>query len=212
MVFTSRKKHSRWINKIIYVLEIILSLLIIAGVLVSIPDILKYYMSILESSKGESYILLREFLSHVLLLVIGLELVMMMIAHSDTSVVYLMVMVIARKMLLMGNTSLDLLIGTVAILCLFVVKKFLIPKKSTDIDPSIGIFSAATSVKDINRRLNYDIDDCGFQTIGGLVYYLTNEQGERLEEGTSVVLKNYIFEIEEMNEGIINSVYIEKIE
>lgn len=205
-----RKHYTDFISNGVNKLEILLSVLIIVGVAVSIPDLLKYFMSILESPKGESYILVRDFLSHVLLLVIGLELVMMMIAHSDASIIYLMVMVIARKMLILGNTSVDLLVGTAALVLLFFIRKYLLPTKSNT-DPSVGIFSAATTVDEINRRLNYDIDDMGFETVGGLVHHLTKEQGQDIDTGTSLFYREYLFEIEDVNEGIINTISIERI-
>ncbi|MCD1147920.1 hypothetical protein LQU94_07320 [Peptoniphilus sp. KCTC 25270] len=205
----NRKSNLILINRVVYVLEIILSLLLVIGIIISIPDLVKYFVSILNSPKGISYSLYQEFLSHVLLLVIGLEFTLMMIAHADSSVIYLMVMVIARKMLIYGDTTIDLLIGVVAIFILFVIKKYFMAQP-IDSTVSVGIFSASTDVTNINERFHYHIDSLGFQSLGGLVYYLLDQQGLTAEVGMLVDDKEYIYQIDSVKNGIIQEISVQK--
>lgn len=205
----NRKANLIFLNRIVYILETILSFFLIAGIIISIPDLIKYFVGIVSSPKGISYNLFQEFLSHVLLLVIGLEFVLMMIAHSDSSVIYLMVVVIARKMLIYADSTVDLLVGVVAMLILFTVKKYLLTNSPvTEVNPSV--FSAATDVSRINDRFNYAIDDLGFQTLGGLVYYLVDEQGITIESGVLVDDRHYIYQIEKASNGIIEEISIQQ--
>lgn len=205
----NRKSNLILINRVVYVLEIILSLLLVIGIIISIPDLVKYFVSILNSPKGISYSLYQEFLSHVLLLVIGLEFTLMMIAHADSSVIYLMVMVIARKMLIYGDTTIDLLIGVVAIFILFVIKKYFMAQP-IDSTVSVGIFSASTDVTNINERFHYHIDSLGFQSLGGLVYYLLDQQGLTAEVGMLVDDKEYMYQIDSVKNGIIQEISVQK--
>lgn len=205
----NKKSNLLLLNRIIYILEFILSILIIVGIVISIPDLIKYFVAIIHSTQDISYELLKGFLAHVLMLVIGLEFIHMLLAHSDASIIYLMIMVIARKMLIYAETAQDLLIGVLGLLVLFIIKRFLIMKRM-DGEISSGIFSAATTMENINERFNYEIDDLGFTTIGGLVYYLLNEQGIPVEPGALVSDKDYIYEVEEAKNGTIEAVTIDK--
>ena len=75
----------------------------------------------------ESYELFQDFLSHALLLIVGVELILMIINQTTKGILELVLYVIARKMLIYAHTMLDLMLGTVAIAIVFVILKFLIP-------------------------------------------------------------------------------------
>lgn len=203
----NRIKNLRNLKKIIYFLEILISLILIAGIIVSIPDLIKYFISIIYSSKATSYDFVQEFLSHVLLLVIGLEFVLMLIAHSDSSVIFLILMVIARKMLIYANTSTDLLIGVIALFFLFVIKKFLITNK---VSHDSGVFSVDSRIMLINKELNYDIKDVGFDTLGELVEYLLSEKSMKPMLGSLVDDFDYIYKIEKVSNGKIEEIRVIK--
>lgn len=204
-----KKSHLLFIDRVIYYLELLLCGVLIVGILISIPDLVKYLIQIIFSKEALSYRLFQDFLSHVLLLVIGLEFVLMLVAHTDTSIIYLITVVISRKMLIYGENTIDLLLGVVAIFILFAIKKYLVPSKiGTDI--SAGIFSAATEIDKINDRFNYSINDMGFNTIGGLVYYLISREGMEVQPGILISDSEYTYAIESAKSGIIESVTIEK--
>lgn len=204
-----KKSHLLLIDRVIYYLELLLCAVLIIGIVVSIPDLVKYFIQIIVSKESLSYNLFQDFLSHVLLLVIGLEFILMLIAHTDTSIIYLITVVISRKMLIYGENTFDLLLGVIAIGILFAVKKYLIPSKiGTDINA--GIFSAATEIDKINSRFNYNISDMGFNTIGGLVYYLISREGMEVQPGILISDAEYTYAIESAKNGIIEAVAIER--
>ncbi|MDO5713944.1 MAG: transporter associated domain-containing protein [Tissierellia bacterium] len=205
----NRKKNLLLITKIIYALEILLSFMIIAGIIISLPDIVKYFYLIVTNNPKDSYYVFQEFLKHILLMVIGMEFILMMIAHSDSAIIYLIMFVIARKMLIKSDTILELMVGVIAILLLFIIKKYLM-SNNVEQNVSSGIFSAATPVEVINERFNYDIDDMGFQSLGGLVYYLLRQQGSEIQTGEIIDDQNYIYQVERASNGIIDSVTIQK--
>ncbi|MDO5301397.1 MAG: transporter associated domain-containing protein [Tissierellia bacterium] len=205
----NQKRNLLVINRLIYILEMVLSAILIVGIIISIPDLGRYFLSILQSDKALSYELLQEFLSHVMLLVIGLEFVMMMVAHSESSVVYLLVMMIARKILIYAHDTVDLLIGVLAMLLVFVIRRFLMNNTISQPAQS-GMFSAATEISVINERFKYNIDGLGFTTIGGLVFYLLDHQGMEVKVEAIVDDGDHIYQIVEANNGIIETIAIQK--
>jgi hypothetical protein len=68
---------------------------------------------------------LEDFLSDILLVVVGVELVIMLILRTPESLLDVMFFVIARKMLIKTSEFYELLIGVAALAALFATRKFL---------------------------------------------------------------------------------------
>lgn len=210
----NRNRYLVTLLKLVNIFEIVVSILLIAGVIVSIPDILKYFFKIITSNAGLSYEIFQNFLSHVLLLVIAIEFVVLMIAHTDTNIIHLILLVISRKMLVYSDTMLDLLIATVAIAVLFAVRKFLLTGVNMDsIQGEENEYSASTPLKILNKRYGFDIEPGTATTIGGYVSALLIKNAEEAEVGVIVEDGDYIFQIVKMaTGGVIETVSIERID
>lgn len=210
----NRNRYLVTLLKLVNIFEIVVSILLIAGVIVSIPDILKYYFKIITSNAGLSYEIFQNFLSHVLLLVIAIEFVVLMIAHTDSNIIHLILLVISRKMLVYSDTMLDLLIATVAIAVLFAVRKFLLTGVNMDsIQGEENEYSASTPLKILNKRYGFDIEPGTSTTIGGYVSALLIKNAEEAEVGVIVEDGEYIYQIVKMaTGGVIETVSIEKID
>jgi hypothetical protein len=116
-------------NKVVSIamkLETVLAALIIVAVLISGIHVLKsmYGIFFLETAET-SYVIFEKYLSHVLLLVIGLELSMMLVQHNPGSVIEVMLFAVARKMLIYSHTNIDMVIGTLALIGIFFIRKYL---------------------------------------------------------------------------------------
>lgn len=125
-------KTNKIFKKIInvaFILEIILAILVIIGIVIGIKDLFTYLISIYNTGAVEAYDVFKQFLAHVLLLVVGVELVLMLVSHSVDSITEFILFVIARKMLIYADTMADLLLGTISIAILFLTIKFFVPKK-----------------------------------------------------------------------------------
>ncbi len=209
----NRRKFLLYLNKIVYVFEILISVLLILGILISIPDIVSYYGAILKSDSIVGYDQFKQFLDHVLLLVIAVEFVLLMTAHSDSTIIHLIMLVVARKMLIKSDNMLDILIGVVSITILFAVRKFLMTSSVMDsiFTGSENNFSASTVIEEINKLENYQINDRGYKTLGGLVSNLVKESGYELEMGTMVDDGEYIYEIIKISSNVIETISISKI-
>ena len=209
----NRRNFLLKLTKIVVLFEALISILLILGIIFSVPDILRYYYEIMRSDVNLSLDLFKQFLSHILLLVIAMEFVLLMVAHNDTTIIHLIMLVISRKMLVVSENMPDLLIGVVAITLLFLVRKFLITSANSDLifDGKIKIFSASMPIKEINTRYNFNISPNGCETLGGLVSKIANEKGIELEVGEMVDDGTYIYELQKVSNGVIDTISIHHI-
>ncbi|KXB71387.1 transporter associated domain-containing protein [Peptoniphilus sp. DNF00840] len=209
----NRNRYLVTLLKLVNIFEIVVSVLLIAGVIVSVPDIMKYYFKIITSDAGSSYEIFQNFLSHVLLLVIAIEFVVLMIAHTDTNIIHLILLVISRKMLVYSDNMLDLLVATIAIAVLFAVRKFLLTGVNMVTDGEGNEYSASIPMKVLNKRYGFDIEAGETTTIGGYVASLLIKNAEEAEVGVIVEDGDYIFQIVKMaSGGVIETVSVERID
>lgn len=97
------KKIENVITNIIMWLELVLALFILGAVILSCKDIISLIYKVFITEALDSYTVLQGLLSHVLLLVVGLELAMMLIKHNPGSVLEVMLYAISRKMLVSSS-------------------------------------------------------------------------------------------------------------
>ena len=191
-------------------LEIIMALIIGGAVILGIPDLFKYIVIIIQSPRDISYEVFQEFLKHVLLLVVGLELMMMVVTHSHESMLTLVLFVIARKMLIYAHGMTEILLGTVSIGIIFFVMRFF-TKDDHMLAKFDNTFSAAIPVEKIRREYGYNLPTERSHTLGGLIYDMTRHEGVQLEEGLVLNAGNCRLTIVKMNDGVIDRVLIEEI-
>lgn len=204
----NRKKNVLHLQKLLYVLEIIMSILILIGIIISIPDLIKYMMAIVVSGRSYSYDLFQSFISHVLLMVIGLEFVAMLISHEEYQIIYIMTMVVARKMLVYGDDTMSLFIGVVAIAVLFIVRKYFTVHKILA-NAGIAIFESSTRIYSVNEHLVRDIETCE-KTIGDYVSKLFSEDHQTPKVGGVVEDSFYVYQIESLEGDAIGLIALEE--
>lgn len=201
------------LNDVALKLEIILTILLAIGIVIGLIDIIKYFYYIFEAGAVDSYSVFKQFLAHTLLIVIGIELMLMLISHSTSSMLELVLFVIARKMLIYGETMLDLVLGTLAIAILYVIIKFLLPKEDfVSRDQDKGIYSASTTVNKIIKDTGYDVPTDKGKTLGGLASLLAEENCVPVEEGAEFICDNLKLKILKATDGVIEKVSIKEIE
>ena len=137
-----------------------------------------------------------------------------MIAHTDTNILHLILLVISRKMLVYSDTMLDLLFATTAIAILFAVRKYLLTGARIENEKNkYNEFSATTTIKRLNSKYGFEIDPKDSKTIGGYVYALLVKNAEEPEIGVIVDDGKCIYQIMSMSSGgVIETVSIEKID
>ena len=193
----NRKQSIQNLQKLLYVFEFAMAVTILIGIVISVPDLFKYMVHIAQSSKGHSYDLYQSFLSHILLMVIGLEFVAMLINHEEFQIIYIMIMVVARKMLIYGEDTKDLFIGVLAIAVLFIVRKYFTIHKILA-NAGVAIFDANTKMENVNEHLVRDIESRE-EVLGVYVQKMFDEQEKITEVGAVVEDERYIYQVEEMD-------------
>ncbi|MDO5755772.1 MAG: transporter associated domain-containing protein [Tissierellia bacterium] len=190
-------------------LEILLGVIVGITVIIAIPDLLKYMVIIIKSPRDLSYQLFSDFLRHVLMLVVGLELMIMILTHSHESILTLVLFVIARKMLVYADGMLDIFIGALSIGLIFFVLKFFMSdnKMMAKFD---NTFSAAIPVEKIRREYGYNLPPHFSNTLGGMIYELSKTEDITLDEGVVITYGRYKFTIASMTDGVIERVLIEE--
>lgn len=122
------KRFSNFIDKIqtiVFIAEVILSFFIIAGVFIATIDLGKYLIMIYETPPGTAYEVFKDFIGHVLLLIIGLEFIVMLVKHSLESVLEVLTFAVARKLVISAEDFTQMLMGILALAGVFAIRKYL---------------------------------------------------------------------------------------
>lgn len=120
-----KKKFSEKLYKFAQILELILAAFIAIGIVVGFLNLANYLVEFYNSKAPISYDIFREFLSYVLILVVGVEFILMLLTPSIRTTAELVVFVIARMMLIYGKSMKDMVLGALALAIVFFIIKFL---------------------------------------------------------------------------------------
>ncbi|MGE5631103.1 MAG: phosphate-starvation-inducible PsiE family protein, partial [Caulobacteraceae bacterium] len=160
------------LRKMTVYLELVLAVFITVGIIIGMIDLFKYIYMIYTTNAIETYDVFQRFLGHVLLLVVGVELVAMLIMHTPGSVLEVLLYAVARNMLIGSKEMTDFILGVVSIAAIFAIRRFLFINTISENEGVINAFSAETSIKQINEatgvHIPYDLAD----NVGSLVAYL----------------------------------------
>jgi hypothetical protein len=187
-------------------LELFLAGFILIAVLIGGITVVKYLILIFGTDIHDTYHVFKDFLAIALLLAIGVEFVLMLLSHSTSSILELVMFAIARKMLIYSQTMLDLLIGTAAILMIFVIRKYLMSAKYALKEGRV--ISAASPVHALNFDGQLNIPEDKGVTIGGLICHLSEETRVPVEEGAEYKIGHVALKILKMKDGLIEQVSI----
>ncbi|ABR46997.1 hypothetical protein Amet_0772 [Alkaliphilus metalliredigens QYMF] len=190
-------------------LELIIAVCIVVAVIAGIVVLAKHLAVIAVADGYNIYETFKKFLSIALLLIIGVEMVLMLLSHSTSSILELVLYAITRKMLIYSETMLDLILGTVAIAIVFVIRKYLMSNKYRKESSYEGaIISAASPIHDLNFDSDLDIPENKGTTVGGLICRLSEETCNPVEEGAKYTVGNVTMKILKIKDGLIEKVLL----
>lgn len=205
------EKVRKWIKRGITALEIALAMILLVGIVSGIPDLFKYIPGIYSTSSEWGYVVFGDFIRHVLLLVVGLELMLMITTHSNESILTLVLFVIARKLLVYAEGMTDILIGAIAVAIIFAVLIIM----SRDSKLSIhcdSTFPSGMTIKLLTEEYGYKFPTFETLTLGGFIVKLAAEQGIDIKRNTVMEHAGYLFSIEKLRNGVVEKVKIKEIE
>ncbi|NLN48336.1 MAG: hypothetical protein GX154_04465 [Clostridiales bacterium] len=199
------------ISKYTYCLEVFLAIFIMTAVVISTYDLVKYLILIFMTNPMDTYEVFQRFLGHVLLLVVGIELVIMLISHTTSSVLEVVLYAIARKMLIHSEKMLDVVIGVLAIGAVFAIRKYLFTKEIR-IEGSGTVFSAGISVADANTITGLSIPETYGNTIGGVITRISEDTNRTIYEGIDFRIGNARLKVISMKDELIEKVLIDNLD
>jgi len=205
-------KMSQFKSKIIKAslyLENVLALFIIAAIIIGMTDLMKYIVMIFQTNAIDTYDIFQKFLGHVLLMVVGVELVVMLVRHTPGSVIEVLLYTIARKMLISNEGILDFVFGIISIAGIFAIKKFLFVSNIKDSE-AINIFHASATIHDINNSIGVNMPEGIADTIGGLISHLSIQSCRDIHEGSYYRIADAEIKVLNISDGVLSRVWIAK--
>ena len=142
---------------------------------------------------------LKEIISPLLMFVIVVELVIMLIKHQPRIVFDVLLIAIAREIIISGHNFKNVLLGTISLLILFFIRKFLTlksipPGTAVIIDPYITIES-------LNEMLDVHIPFEEDKYLIDLIERLAKERGIVLKKRKTIDIANVKIEILDIDEN-----------
>ncbi len=204
-VYYFRKK----VAKSILFFEAVLSIFLIIGIIIGVVDLARFLILLTSADVEQVFSRFYDFLDHLLLLIIGLELIIMLVKHNASSVVEVLIFAIAREILVRSPSMVEITIGILALAGVLAIKKYLLSEEYDD--EYFGfILGAAVKIEDINNLMHINLPKSKANTLGGFVATLAKESKTRLNPGVVLRYKNIEFEILEIREGIIEKIRVVK--
>ncbi|MCI5674956.1 MAG: hypothetical protein MR314_02150 [Ezakiella sp.] len=199
------------IRKLIHYFEIFLSFIVLAGVLSGVPDLFRYIGEYITNPSGlESYKIFGNFLKHVLMLVVGLEMIYMIINHQNETILTLVLYVVARKMLVYADSMQEILLGTIAIVLVFGVLKFFVSSDAKASKFGVSV-QGSLSLKALSELYHIEIESNDIERLCDYIRALAIKKGEPIVKGAIIDDENYEFYIEKLKDGAIKSVRINRL-
>lgn len=102
--------------------EIVISIVVLVAIVIMGWQVLLEAFNLAQNPQG--YDDFSKFLGHAFNLIIGVEFIKMLAKHTPGSAIEVLLFAIARQMVVEHTTSLDNLLGIVAIALIFIIRKY----------------------------------------------------------------------------------------
>ena len=136
------------------------------------------------------------FLEKVMMLAIGLEFVKMLCKHTPSTVIDVLLFAIARQMIVEHTTTLENLIGIVALAGLFATRKYLLCHFD-EIEKRVYRGSQKTAITNRMARIKIPIEDG--ETLAEVVKTTLNREERTVAIGACVWYRDFALRIDSMH-------------
>lgn len=183
-------------------LELILAMFITVAIIIGMLDLVKYLGLIYQTNPIDTYDVFQKFLGHILLLVVGVELVAMLVMHTPGSVIEVLLYAIARNMLIGSKGTFDFILGIASIAGIFAIRKFLFTDNISQ-NEGINVFSAAASISEVNRAVGVNIPESIADTLGGVIIHMAKQSCRQVYEGIMFRVSDAEIKVIRVKDGVI---------
>ncbi len=200
------KRVEGFLNKAaeLFLIAITVSLLLISVILFleflfAVPKLIHIEKLVFSGHEKDATESLKALISPLLMFVIVVELIIMLIKHQPRIVFDVLLIAIAREIIISGHNFKNVLLGTISLLILFFIRKFLTlktlpPGTSVIIDPYITIES-------LNEMLGVYIPFEEDKYLIDLIERVAKERGIILKKRKTIDIANVKIEILDLDEN-----------
>jgi len=203
-----KRSYKGFINTVSSI-EMILAIFILVSVAANAIHLITLFGELINISSFEvSYELFEGLLAHVLLLVIGLELAMMLVNHTTSAVIEVMLYAVARKMLIYTHSTYEMLAGVVALAGIFVIRKYLYCSEIGKVKDCV--MDGKEPVKSLNNLIGSNIPEEFGKNVADMIKCLSPDK--KINKGDIFQVSNVELEVLEEEEGYPEKIKITELE
>lgn len=180
------------LHEVTYYVELLIAVLLSVVVVLMT---LKFTIGAINVYIGGGEILIGDFLERMMMLAVGLEFVKMLCKHTPSTVVEVLLFATARQMVVEHTSTLETLIGVVAIAGLFATRKFLLCHFD-EIEKRVYRASQKTKITNVMSRINIPLEDG--ETLGMVVKNKLKSEERTIAVGACVWYKDFALRIDSM--------------
>ena len=118
-----RARLRQWIANVASIIEIVISVMVLIAIGIAGVRIAGEVLELAGTADVSGRF--SDFLNHAFTLIIGVEFIKMLAKHTPGSAIEVLLVAIARQMVVEHSTPVENLLGILAILLLFVIRKYL---------------------------------------------------------------------------------------
>ena len=191
-------------------LEIIISALIILGTALSCVILLMHIVDIVQAynSIGLAQQTFDSFLAFAIQLIIAVEFVKMLSKHTPGSTIEVLLVAIAKRVIVDKLTMLEILLGVIAIVLLFLVKKHLLSGNIGKSYSGETLYDASITVNEFNKLTGSNIPLTLGPTLEDVIVGEFTRTSRKIRLHETLTVDRIQFTINEMRDGRIRKLEI----
>lgn len=208
------KRVSSKIDASFSILETLLAIIIIIGVVLSSFTLFfqlraMVVATVTSSHEFFNYELFKKFISFILILVIGVELGEMLIRRNPGTIIEILLLAIARKLLIYSEHSFEFVLGVLAIGGLFAIRRYLFLEHFSP--RTQCVLGANTPLQDANSIIGVHLPiDQGAMTLGGLVHQLAKRHHTTLKKDALFFVGDAEIKILDLDQGMVTQMQVKR--
>lgn len=200
-----RKFLQTLLYELSFYVEILVSIILVLVLLLLTGRLVLEVSSIYTSSASiEDY--LQSFINQAMSIAIGVELIKMLSKHTSGTIIEVLLFAVARQIVVSHSSTLDMLLGVIAIAALFATRKYF-----SDFDDSNNIIvrgSQKVKIANIIARVNLKGRDG--ELLRDFVARHLKAEDKTISIGASVYFNDVALRVDSVKNGVITRVEIIK--
>lgn len=196
------KYLNRLLKDITTALEFIISFILAAAICVMIFQLLTDFRYLSDPSVYPNY---NDLMTSCFNLIIGIEMIRMIYLHTQSTVFEVLLFAIARQIIIDHSSSVNSLIGVIAIAILFATRKFLFV--TFDESEKI-IFRASQKVRQVNHLLHVHIPYEENETLEQVMLRKLADDNQEVGIGACTYYNDFGLRVAKMSDGKITRIEV----